>query len=267
MPVNDDPELAGRRARSLTGGALALLALLGLTALLAHRIQTLGVAAATTADVRQELPAQVGEWQGEDIFYCQNEQCMRSFLASELNVPRACLACGGRLDKVALGERNLLPADTIIARKSYRNAGGESLSVTIVLSGSEQRSIHRPQQCLPAQGFAIERSSVLSAPLEGRPPLKLMVIRARSEKVSPARLPTRVLLAYWFAGGGHETHDHFQRLAFMALDNLIHGIRPRWAYVSLQTSSDTDGHLAEQRIAEFLRQLYPFLKPAPPSAQ
>ncbi|MEI6515579.1 MAG: exosortase C-terminal domain/associated protein EpsI [bacterium] len=241
-------------------GACSVLVLLGLTALFASRIREIDVASSQTADLRRELPSQVGEWKGEWIFYCQSEKCMRSFPESELDGTRTCPSCGGILDQVSLGERNLLPPDSIITRRMYQNEEGKHITVTIVLSGNEQRSIHRPQQCLPAQGFSIDQSSVLTVPLTGRSPLQLMLIHAQKG-------PIQMLMGYWFAGGGHETHDHFRRMAYMAWDNLIHGIRPRWAYVSLQTSASTNEKISTQRLADFVRELYPLLKPVAPTPQ
>lgn len=260
--MNEDVEYVRKRMRSLVFGACILLVMFGLTAFLACRIRAVDVAASNTADLRQELPEQVGNWRGEPIYYCQREQCMKSFLVNELSGSRTCPLCGGTLDQVSLGERNILPLDTIISRRLYHNEQGEIITVTIVLSGSEQRSIHRPQQCLPAQGYAIEQSSVLTVPLEGRNPLKLTMIRARMEAVMAGKVSPRLLMVYWFAGGGHETHDHLRRMVFMAWDNLIHGIRSRWAYVSLQTTSSADTRGSERRLADFVHQLYPHLKPA-----
>jgi EpsI family protein len=240
--------------------ALTVLVLFMVTGVLGYLIRDVSLASLQTADLRQELPDQVGEWQGEGVFFCQEDQCASSFTASELASATNCPSCGGRLDAVALGERTLLPVDTIISRRLYHNSKGESVTVTVVLSGAERRSIHRPQQCLPAQGFAIESSSVMLAPIEGRPPLKLMLIQARKGGggADSAFVP-RSLMAYWFAGGGHETHDHFRRIAYMAWDNVVHGVRARWAYVSLQTTSGVKDQAAERRLKELVAALYPEL--------
>lgn len=257
----------GRPSRSLLLSSVLLVVVIGLTIALARYIRDINVASAGTADVRQELPENVGEWAGEAILYCQREQCMRSFLDSELKGARICPLCDGSLDKVSLGERNILPPDTIISRRQYRDGRGDWIIVTIVMAGSEQRSIHRPQQCLPAQGFAIEQTSRLTVPLAGRSPLSLTLIHAQRGSAGSAVTSPRMIMAYWFAGGGHETPDHFHRMAYIAWDNLIHGIRPRWAYISLQTSSLAKDGTAERRLVDFVRQLHPLLKPAGTAAQ
>lgn len=266
--MNRDVPSSDRSSRSLLLGSALILTVIGFTALLAGRIRDIDVASARTADVRGELPETVGEWTGEAILYCQREQCMSSFTESELGRARTCPRCDAPLDQVSLGERNILPPDTIISRRKYLDGRGGLMTVTIVMAGGEQRSIHRPQQCLPAQGFAIEHTSLMTVTLAGRPPLALTLIQARRGGSGGSGGPSpKMLMAYWFAGGGHETPGHFQRMAYMAWDNLIHGIRPRWAYISLQTSSSTMDGTVERQLANFVRQLYPLLKPVAPVAQ
>lgn len=241
-------------------GAAAVVGLLIVTAFAANGLRHVGVAGEETADVRPDLPAQVGEWQGEEVLYCQNEQCLRSFSLGELAGKRVCPVCGSALDKVALGERTLLPPDTLLVRKVYRHPQGGQVYATVVVSGSEQKSIHRPQQCLPAQGFAIERSGIMAVPYDKGGDLRMTLLRARPGRAKPGSQGPRMLMAYWFAGGGHETPSHVKRLVWMAWDNLAHGIRARWAYVSIQTVENGAAGSGEKRIAEFARALYPLVR-------
>jgi EpsI family protein len=208
-----------------------------------------------SADVKGSLPDTVGVWEGEAVWYCQQESCAQSFRQSDLANISRCPSCTGRLDQISLGERTLLPADTIVLRKVYRNPQGLSVHVTVVISGNDQKSIHRPQQCLPAQGFAIDDTWTMSVPLAGKAPFKLTAMASK-------RGARQLVFAYWFMGGGHETHDHFKRLSLMAWDNIIHGIRSRWAYVSVQT--DVSGGVAqtERILTEFVKQLYPVIRRA-----
>lgn len=238
---------------------IIVVVLLAFTAILGASFRTVEAAGQDGIPISMTLPDSMGEWQGEDIFYCQNEQCRRSFLAGELGSTRTCLSCGGELDKMALGERNILPADTMLVRKCYRNTRGVMVTATIVLSGSEQKSIHRPQQCLPAQGFVIEASRTVSVSLTGRKPLGLMFLRARQGLGGKSTVGPRMFLAYWFIGGRHETPSHFKRIAWAAWDSLIHGRQTRWAYVSLQTFSRDTEAATEQCIADLTRTLYPVI--------
>lgn len=213
------------------------------------RFHHIDVAPLDSADVLTALPEAIGEWQGQDVFYCQNESCGRSFLSGELDSTRLCLRCGHPLKPISLGERALLPEDTVVVRKAYRGLQGDNVLVTIVISGNDQRSIHRPQQCLPAQGFDIVASRVESVGIPGRSPLGVTLVTARKGM-------TRLEMAYWFLGGGHETPDHFRRLGWMAWDSIAHGVRSRWAYISLQLPC-RDGVESPVDLAGFLRELYP----------
>lgn len=243
-------------SREICLAAVAGLLLLG--ALGARLVRNPAVAAAAEGDVIMALPEAVGDWRGEDLLHCQSDQCARSFTGGELDGRSDCPVCGSKLGAMALGERNLLPGDTRLVRKLYKR-GGFAMNVTIVLSGSEQRSIHRPQQCLPAQGYVIEQSGAAHVRMDDRGPLEAMFVRARKADAGEGG-SRRMLLAYWFAGGGHEVAGHFSRLWWMAWDNLAKGVRSRWAYVSIQTDDAAPAGEAEQRVSEFIRLLYPMVR-------
>ena len=249
--MSRSPSMAHPRA-----AAGIVIGLLLFTIIAAHRIAHLSVAAPESADITLDLPVTVGDWAGEDVLFCQNERCLRSYRVSELHGATNCPACGGTLDRIALGEHNILPPDTLIDRKLYTNPRGEQVYATVVLSRSEQKSIHRPQQCLPAQGFVIESTRVMAVPLPERAPLDLTVLRAVRQTGSSS---VRIVYAYCFAGGGRETASHYRRLLWMAWDNLVHGYRARWAYVSVQTADTGNSRAAEARLAGFVRSVYPLI--------
>jgi hypothetical protein len=72
-------------------------------------------------------------------------------------------------------ERDLLPGDTVVLKKRYVDADGHTIFVSIVMSGRERASIHRPQVCLVGQGNEIVDSDVQAVPIAGREPLDVMV--------------------------------------------------------------------------------------------
>jgi hypothetical protein len=53
--------------------------------------------------------------------------------------------------------------------------------------------------------------------------------------------------------------DSYQRLAWMAWDNLFRGVRQRWAYIAVSADAPADDPSAAARLADFIRQLYPLL--------
>jgi exosortase len=256
------PPPVSRASLSLWPPFVMVLLVTGM-ALVSPALSSVYVAKEDTASISLELPASFDRWQGEDLFYCQSDQCARSFKTSELNGQTVCPVCEGKIDQVSIGERELLPADTRIARKIYQSETGEQIIASIVLTGSDQRSIHRPQQCLPAQGYAIANRSVLQVPLINGKTLTMTLMRASQGQHSPSASVRRMVLAYWFSGGGHITHDHLERIFWVSWDNLIHGYKARWAYVSLQTTESGASSQGAALLSDFARHFQPLIQRDP----
>jgi hypothetical protein len=230
---------------------IALLAALGIA--LAIQPDT---ASTPRAGIRMVLPERVGAYEGVDLRFCQNELCPASFTGATLSGTNACPVCGGKMAALSIAESKVLPPDTTVVRKRYTPPSGPAITVAIVLSGTEQRSIHRPQQCLPAQGVTIERSRTISVPLPGRAPLKVMLLETRDPRTQASSA-----YAYWFVGLNRETPYHLQRLLWMASDRVLHNLSHRWAYVSLAVSGG-GGNAEDQvrRITQFIAVFYPLIK-------
>jgi len=217
-----------------------------------------GAPESSEAGVIAELPERAGNYQGHVRLFCQNESCMRSFLVSELRGNEVCPVCGGKFEETTLGEHRLLPVDTVVKRKEYIDAFGRMISVTIVLSGREQKSIHRPQQCLPAQGYVIEGSKVIPVPIGGRAPLYVMLLDMRKTGTAPGGGQRRRLYSfgYWFVGADRETPYHLQRLFWMSVDRIFRNVNHRWAYIAVSTErrEGADEHI--KRLGGFIAELY-----------
>src|SRR5581483_11540616 len=62
----------------------------------------------------------------------------------------------GTPTEVTQKEKDGLAPDTQFCRKTYDDGFGDHILVSIVLSGNDlDNSIHRPERCLPAQGWSI----------------------------------------------------------------------------------------------------------------
>lgn len=222
---------------------------------------SVNVSVTDEAGVKMALPDQVGEWSGQDIRFCLNPVCQRDwFLADITN--GVCPACGGDVSTMTKAEKDLLPADTILLKKQYKTPSGQSLFVSIVLSGSERASIHRPQICLVGQGNEIVDSNVLPVDLPGRDPVEVMVLdlirRAQDSGGVQREMPT--YYAYWFVGKGRETPYHIQRMIWMATDRILHNVSHKWAYIAVAgVRKPGDDAAYKQQIAGFVRDLYPQL--------
>lgn len=205
------------------------------------------------------LPAEVPGYMGLDILSCQNLQCRVTFTVEELAGAKRCPRCGGELNPVSASERGTLPPDTRILKKFYRSASGDTLAVTVVFSTENQRSIHRPQRCLPAQGFVIERSRVIAVPMRGGRSLDVCVLDVRpglGTEAKPGR--SGMTYAYWYAGGNYETAGHFDRLARTAADRIFRNKLDRWAYVSVMVTG-SPGSDPTPTVMGFIADLYPLI--------
>ena len=216
-----------------------------------------------TGEVPLEMPESLGPWTGENVMFCQNDQCARSFAESELGGAEECPACGGALSQVSLGENKMLPAETPIFRKTYRRTGRPDILATVVFSGMERRSIHRPQRCLVGQGNRIvdERTEWFlgETPEFGKEPRKvpLRVLQLSFEMKDPATGKTvggvPSVYGYWLFNPEYETVHHLSRFARMLVDNCFRAYRPRWGYASVSVGVDPDDPEGWRRqIDEFL---------------
>lgn len=222
-----------------------------------------GVAASDEAGIVLQLPAQVGRWGGLDMLFCPDRDCGRQYLAEQLENPNVCPECGAPLGNMNWAERSMLPADTGMVRKYYvRPDGRHPIHATIVLSGDDRSSIHRPQVCMTAAGHEITASRLIRIPLAGRDePLEVMVLDMARSYQRPDGKPASYTsyYAYWFVGKNRETASHIARMFWMGYDRVVHGVSHRWAYIAMsgERIPDSDAHL--QVIADFASQLHPAL--------
>jgi EpsI family protein len=154
----------------------------------------------------------------------------------------------GRREEVTAVEREILPPDTGFSRRSYTALGDprQQVYVSIVLSGRDRTSIHRPELCLVGQGWTIVDATPRQFRFPGHPdadfPATLLEVR-RDLRTPRGPLAVRHYVAYWFVGADAVVATHWQRLARDAWNRVTKARADRWAYVLLQTDA-TDGEAA-----------------------
>jgi len=181
------------------------------------------------------LPEYTGEWFGQDM-------------------------------KVSDREIGILGKETEFARKSYTNGRGDELQVSIVLSGQDMNtSIHRPERCLPAQGWTIADKRAISISIPGFGSLPITCLNnVRNITVEDRPVPVYNLSYYWFAWSSDVTASHLERTYMDVRDRILHGSNQRWAYITVSAvvtknlkkfgrSEDETKRLIE----DFIRQLVP----------
>lgn len=212
------------------------------------------------------LPEALGPYTGEDLLFCQNDQCGRVFRISELpppedpGAPRVCPTCTNALASISIGETKMLPKGTPIFRKVYRAVDRPDIQTTLVFSGSERMSIHKPQVCLVSQGNQIvnEYEYDVAVSETHRMPVRVIEMVQRHADAQGRQVTSYAIYAYWFFNPERETTRHAERLFWMAYDNGLRNYRPRWAYVSLAMAVDPGRPEAFKAVLDdFVPRLYP----------
>jgi EpsI family protein len=186
-----------------------------------------------------KLPIWVGNWLGDDAAVTQKEL-------------------------------EVLAKDTRFARKIYTSPDGDAIVVSIVLSGDDMTtSIHRPERCLPAQGWSLVNTSQRTITLPNSAPLK--TTRLSNVREITAKDKQRFLLPnltyYWFVGYNQTTPSHFARTMLDMRDRILRGYNQRWAYVTVAATvtqgiarpERTEGQTSEM-IEKFIQELVPRLQ-------
>jgi EpsI family protein len=193
------------------------------------------------AAVNSSLPQDVGDWDGTD-------QAITQF------------------------ERDVLGPDTQFARKVYRNPRGDEIFASIVFSGPDMNtSIHRPERCLPAQGWTVADTRQVALSTSVGPLNVTRLHNMRNERSSSDRTITIYGLDYyWFVGHTDQTPSHLERTWIDIRDRLLKGRNQQWAYVMVGGAVTKDFKIfgrtekeTDDLIQAFIAELVPKLQKTP----
>ena len=172
----------------------------------------------------------------------------------------------GTSEPVSPSELALLPADTEFEKRIYQDLSGNSLTAQVVLSGGEKRSIHRPEVCLPGQGWSILAGEVVPVTLANGRTLDVMKLTLNREiETAPGqRKNLKSYFLYWFVGKDTTTPYHWVRLAKTNWDMVTKKLQHRWAYVivsapvleGFKPGAKTDQQTLDM-LKDFIRQSVP----------
>jgi len=138
-------------------------------------------------------------------------------------------------------ELHVLPDDTIIDKRMYRSQDGAWYSVSLIIGGRSKSSIHRPEMCLPSQGFlmADPRTCEVSG-VDWR----LLTLTRRDA-------PNLAFAYTFFNQDGFRTDSHVARIFRDVWDRSVRGRIDRWAMVTV------NGYPADSRLTtSFLSRLW-----------
>lgn len=142
----------------------------------------------------------------------------------------------------------------------------DRISVFMVISGSEMNAgIHRPERCLPAQGFTITDHSSKEIQLSTSTALDITRLNAFGYDSEQQRVPR--VSYYWFVGHDRVTNSHYERTIIDMKDRILKGYNQRWAYVMATIEYGADGTRGSSRseaeadrlLKNFVGRLFPFI--------
>ncbi|MBL7077887.1 MAG: exosortase-associated EpsI family protein [Kiritimatiellae bacterium] len=208
--------------------------------------------------VHMRMPVASEGWQGKQLHYCHSEECHWSGSADEV-ANGACPRCSAPTFPMAWVEKEQLPPDTEFVKYLYTDSLNRGLLVSMVLSGSDRNSIHRPQRCLAAQGYGMLHSRILQVHLSGRGPLTVEVLEAiRPDPRQPDRTGLKPRwFAYWFVGQDRETPSHLTRMFWLAWDRIFRGVAHRWVYIMIQGQGYRSREAFANALETFIPAWYP----------
>jgi len=162
-----------------------------------------------------------------------------------------------------------LPPDTSYAERIYTAPDGFFIQNTVVLMGADRTSIHKPDYCLPGQGWVIKDKAVLNIPIAGAVsyslPVAKWVLANSYQTPDGKKQPVAGIYVFWFVADGEQTTDNYERMWWMGRDLLSTGVLQRWAYISyfvLCAPGQEDA--AFERMKELIAHSVPEYQKPPP---
>jgi EpsI family protein len=172
-------------------------------------------------------------------------------------------------EQITQREKDELAADTTFARRVYSDGVGDQILASIVLAGEDpDNSLHRPERCLPAQGWTVMDSKTVTIIAPALPSGRLKVTRLHSQQKfqdKKGNIQTVYNLNYyWFIGYTDLTSSAIQRALIDIRDRVMKGYDQRWAYVTVG-SNITEGltqfgrseQATDEMIQSLILQLFP----------
>lgn len=189
------------------------------------------------------------------------------------SLPQSFATFWGRPIEPSKAEKEqLIDVGVEMSRMHYANTNGRSATATIVVGGSEGRTLHRPEVCLPGQGWKITGSKATSVDLgEGSDVMATLLTLVRTEAREDGRVVQRKgFNLYWYVGKDRTAESYNKHIVVSLFDSMFRNLYHRWSMISLfgyLPFEDNDDFLAEEEIIDDLkdmaRQIVPHIKDGP----
>lgn len=145
--------------------------------------------------------------------------------------------CQYRALPITASEKQALEEGVTLSRWAYTENSPQPTYPTvasIVMSGPIKRSLHRPEVCLPSQGWNILSSKVIEIPMNKTNSIKATRLELYKDlKTSTGTIQQQRALQIYYYIGHETTTPSYQKHIFKSyLDSLRKNISHRWGMVS-----------------------------------
>ena len=177
-------------------------------------------------------------------------------------LPARVFDCTSKPTPVTKLELDWLPSDTTYGRRRYSFPDKTWIESSVVLMGQDRTSIHKPEYCLPGQGFTIDLREVVTIPIQQPHIYDLQVMKLTTSKTALDRngreVPVRGVYIYWFVADGKLATHHLDRMWMMTKGLLSEGVLQRWAYVTyFAICNPGDEDATFDKMARFIAESVP----------
>jgi len=138
------------------------------------------------------------------------------------------------IQPISDAERNILPGDTRIEKRLYTAKDGNWFLVSLVTSGKSKSSIHRPELCLPSQGFLMANPRTAEA---CGITWRVLTLAGGTDR------PSLGFAYTFFNQDGFRTSSHVLRIFKDVWDRSLYNRIDRWIMVTVSSSRIDDAGL------------------------
>lgn len=185
-------------------------------------------------------------------WFCQDRTCLASQnLTLGAPFPERCPQCGDEVGKVSRAEQDILPADTQSRKVTYTFSNGDVFTVSLVIAGKNRMSIHRPELCLPSQGYVLSERKILQ--LSDALPMATFSLRREGHTHTSG-------FGYVFLNSRLATTSNLHRVLGDSWQRSVHNRIQRWAMITVRSPHyDFQTPEGEAALRAFMLRFYPTL--------
>jgi len=143
-----------------------------------------------------------------------------------------------------------------ISRRVYQDQAGNVVEITMVVSDLKS-SLHPPTDCLPAQGWIIDKMKVENIDIGGEVVLVNIIV---------THIPTKdkgiqsELIWYWYPIYKNNMNKHYKAVLYNSAYRVMYGKKYKWAMVRLSTHIDKSVDDSMNTMTEFFKDMYPIIE-------